>query len=148
MRKAGERWTVSQWLTFWLDNIAAPPHVAENTHLGYKVDVTRHLVPGLGAHRLERLAPEHLEKLYVRMQQGGLSAGTAHHVHRTVRAALNEAVRRGHLGRNPALLARAPVLDEDDVEPYDVPEIQRLLEAAARRRNAARWALALALGLR
>jgi integrase len=64
------------------------------------------------------------------------------------------AVRRGHLARNPVLLARAPVLDEDDVEPYDVREIQRLLEAAARRRNGARWALALglrqgeALGLR
>ena len=46
------------------------------------------------------------------------------------------------------LLAKAPKLDADDVEPYDVPEIQRLLEAAARRRNGARWALALALGLR
>jgi integrase len=48
----------------------------------------------------------------------------------------------------PDLLAKAPKLDADDVEPYDVPEIQRLLEAAARRRNGARWALALALGLR
>ena len=46
------------------------------------------------------------------------------------------------------LLAKAPKLDADDVEPYDVPQIQRLLEAAARRRNGARWALALALGLR
>jgi integrase len=46
------------------------------------------------------------------------------------------------------VLARAPVLDEEEVEPYDVPEIQRLLEAAAKRRNGARWALALALGLR
>ncbi|HEX2318948.1 MAG TPA: hypothetical protein VHJ18_08185 [Streptosporangiaceae bacterium] len=148
VRKPGPKWTVAGWLTFWVENIAAPPHVAENTHLGYKVDVARHLIPGLGAHRLDRLAPEHLEKLYARMQNDGLSAGTAHHVHRTVRAALNVAVRRGHLARNPVLLARAPVLDEDDVEPYDVPEIQRLLEAAARRRNSARWALALALGLR
>jgi len=46
------------------------------------------------------------------------------------------------------LLAKAPKLDADDVEPYDVAQIQRLLEAAARRRNGARWALALALGLR
>ena len=69
-------------------------------------------------------------------------------MHRTLRAALNEAVRRSHLARNPVLLAKAPKLDADEVEPYDVPEIQRLLEAAARRRNGARWALALALGLR
>ena len=156
VRKPGQRWRVSGWLRHWVSTIAAPPNVSENTHDGYRVDVEHHLIPGVGAHWLDRLQPEHLEHLYTRMQApgydphhpDGLSAGTAHHVHRTVRAALNEAVRRRYLGSNPALLARSPVLDEDDVEPYDVPEIQRLLEVAARRRNSARWALALALGLR
>ncbi len=148
VRKVSERWTVGRWLTYWVENIAAPPHVAENTHLGYRVDVNRHLVPGLGAHRLERLTPDHVERLYAKLQGAGLSPGGVHHVHRTLRAALNEAVRRSHLARNPVLLAKAPKLDPDEVEPYDVPEIQRLLEAAAKRRNSARWALALALGLR
>ena len=148
VRKVAERWTVGRWLTYWVENIAAPPHVAENTHLGYRVDVNRHLIPGLGAHRLERLTPDHVERLYAKLQHSGLSPGGVHHVHRTLRAALNEAVRRSHLTRNPVLLAKAPKLDDDDVEPYDVPEIQHLLEAAAKRRNGARWALALALGLR
>lgn len=148
VRKAGERWTVGRWLTYWVENIAAPPHVAENTHLGYRVDVNKHLIPGLGAHRLDRLTPDHVERLYAELQHGGLSPGGAHHVHRTLRAALNEAVRRSHLLRNPVLFAKAPKLDADEVEPYDVPEVQRLLEAAAKRRNGARWALALALGLR
>ena len=31
VRKPGERWTAAQWLTYWVENIAAPPHVAENT---------------------------------------------------------------------------------------------------------------------
>src|SRR6266516_1276519 len=148
VRNVGERWTVGRWLTHWVENIAAPPHVAENTHLGYRVDVNRHLIPGIGAHRLEKLTPEHVERLYAKLQAGGLSPGGVHHVHRTLRAALNEAVRRSHLTRSPVLLAKAPKLDEEEVEPYDVPEIQRLLEAAAKRRNGARWALALALGLR
>jgi integrase len=148
VRKVSERWTVGRWLTYWVGNIAAPPHVAENTHLGYLVDVNRHLVPGLGAHRLERLTPDHVERLYAKLQRDGLSPGGVHHVHRTLRAALNEAVRRSQLTRNPVLLAKAPRPDPDEVEPYDVPEIQRLLETAAKRRNGARWALALALGLR
>ena len=67
--------------------------------------------PGLGAHWLDKLEPEHLENLYAKMQRNGSSAGTAHHVHRTIRNALNEAVRRGHLARNPVLLAKAPKLD-------------------------------------
>jgi integrase len=148
VRKAGDRWTVAQWLTHWIDNIAVTPRVTEYTHAGYRVDVEKHLIPGIGAHWLDRLEPEHLERLYANMQAAGLSAGTAHHVHRTARNALNEAVRRGRLTRNPAALAKAPTVSEEEVEPYDIPEIRRLLEVAAQRRNSARWAVALALGLR
>lgn len=148
VKKAGQRWRVKDWLTHWIDNIAVPPRVTVNTHDGYRTNVERHLIPGVGAHWLERLEPEHLERLYARMQDAGLAAGTAHYVHRTVRAALNEAVRRGHLARNPATLAKAPSPSDEEVEPYDVPEVRRLLEAAAQHRNSARWAVALALGLR
>lgn len=147
-RAAGQRWTVTGWLEYWIVNVAAPPHVAENTHLGYRVDVNRHLVPGLGAHRLEKLSPEHVERFYAKLQRDGMSPGGAHHVHRTLRAALNEAVRRSHLTRNPVLLAKAPKLTEEEVEPYGIEEIKRLLDVANERRNSARWALALALGLR
>jgi len=146
--KAGQRWRVAAWLTFWVDNIAAPPNVAENTHSGYSVDVRVHLIPGIGAHWLDKLEPEHLEKLYAKMQRNGSSAGTAHHVHRTIRNALNEAVRRGHLAQNPVLLAKAPKLTDEETEPYNVSEVQRLLKVVAERRNGARWVVALALGLR
>lgn len=46
------------------------------------------------------------------------------------------------------LLARAPKLAEQEVEPYGIEEIQGLLGAASERRNSARWALDLELGLR
>ena len=47
--KAGQRWRVEAWLTFWVQTIAAPPNVSENTHSGYSVDVRVHLIPGIGA---------------------------------------------------------------------------------------------------
>jgi integrase len=144
----GQRWTVAGWLEHWIGNIACPPHIAENTHVGYRVDVVNHLVPGIGAHRLEKLTPEHVERLYAKLQRNGLSPGGVHHVHRTLRAALNEAIRRSHLSRNPVILAKAPKLAEKEVEPYGIEEIRRLLQAASGRRNSVRWALALALGLR
>ncbi|HEY5359804.1 MAG TPA: site-specific integrase [Streptosporangiaceae bacterium] len=147
-RAAGQRWTVASWLNYWITNIAAPPHIAENTHAGYRVDVRKHIVPGLGAHRLEKLTPEHVERFYAKLRREGLAPGGVHHVHRTLRAALNEAVRRSHLTRNPVLFAKSPPLTETEVEPYDVEEIQQLLKVASERRNSARWAVALALGLR
>ncbi|WP_412515844.1 site-specific integrase [Actinomadura madurae] len=150
MPKAGQRWTVEKWLRHWIDNIATPPRISENAHSGYRVDVEKHLVPGLGAHRLDKLTPEHCEALYARMQEKqGLSAGTAHHVHRTLRNALNVAVKRGHLGANPVLLATAPRVEEEEFEPYEIGEIKKLLKVAGeQQRNGVRWVFALALGLR
>ncbi|MGF1647169.1 MAG: tyrosine-type recombinase/integrase [Kineosporiaceae bacterium] len=145
--KAGQRWTVQKWLVHWVENIAAPT-VRENTISGYRVAVYRHLIPGVGGHRLDKLEPEHLETLYARMQRAGSAPATAHQAHRTVRTALNEAVRRGHIARNVASLARAPRLSENEVEPYTVDEVKRLLATAAEERNSGRWAIALSLGLR
>ncbi|MDN3255515.1 tyrosine-type recombinase/integrase [Streptomyces sp. MA25(2023)] len=147
VRKAGRAWTVEIWLTHWVENIA-PLAVNENTMVGYGVAVRKHLVPALGAHRLDKLSPEHIERFYGRMQADGRRAGTIHQIHRTFRTALNEAVRRGHLTRNPVQLAKAPRVSEEEIEPFTVEEVKRLLRAADDRRNSARWAVALALGLR
>ncbi|MEU3981430.1 tyrosine-type recombinase/integrase [Streptomyces sp. NPDC026672] len=147
LAKPGKPWTVKAWLTHWVETIA-PLAVNENTMVGYGVAVRKHLIPALGAHRLDKLQPEHIERFYGQMQADGRKAGTIHQIHRTFRTALNEAVRRGHLGRNPVQLAKAPRLREEEVEPYTVEEVQRLLRAADERRNAARWAVALSLGLR
>lgn len=147
VRKAGRAWTVEQWLIHWVENIAAPT-VRPTTLDGYRFAVYKHLIPGVGAHRINRLEAEHLEKLYARMMASGLAAGTAHQTHRTVRTALNEAVRRGHLAENPAVLAKPPRLSEEEIEPLTLQEVRRILDTAARQRNSARWAIALALGLR
>lgn len=147
VRKAGSSWTVEKWLTYWVENIAAPS-VKANTAAGYRVAVNTHLNPGIGAHRLEKLTPEHIEKMTRRMQERGSKPATAHQAFRTLRTALNEAMRRGHLARNPASLAKSPRLTAAEVEPYSVAETQCILEQAGKRRNSARWAIALALGLR
>jgi integrase len=147
VRKAGPVWTVQTWLEHWVENIAAPV-VRENTVASYRVAVRVHLVPGLGAHRLDKLEPEHLERLYAAMLRNGSKPATAHQAHRTLRAALNAALRRGHVTHNVASIAKAPRIEETEIEPYSVEEIHRLLDAARQRRNGARWALALGLGLR
>ncbi|MET7694152.1 site-specific integrase [Streptomyces sp. NPDC005483] len=147
LSKPGQKWTLGSWLEHWVHEIAEK-YAAENTYAGYEVDVRVHLVPGLGAHRLDRLEPEHLEAFYAKMQREGSKAGTAHHVHRTVRVALAEARRRGHVSRNVAEIARAPRIEEEEVEPYTIEEVQSLLLEAARLRNSARWVVALAIGLR
>ncbi|MFI8186408.1 tyrosine-type recombinase/integrase [Actinacidiphila glaucinigra] len=62
--------------------------------------------------------------------------------------ALGEALRRGHIPTNAAEIAKAPRLEEEEIEPYTIEEVQSLLLQASKRRNSARWVIALALGLR
>jgi len=154
VRRTGEHWTVESWLLHWLENIAAP-NVRANTYSGYRVAVHHHLIPGLGKHRLEKLKPEHLERFYRRMLTEPYAKtgkkrkpATAHQVHRTARTAFGEAQRRGYITVNPVSLAKAPRVPDEEVEPYTVEEIQRLLVVTSDRRNSARWAVALALGFR
>ena len=145
--RIGHRWTVAGWLEHWLETIARPS-LRNTSYDAYRIAVRKHLVPSLGKHRLDRLEPEHLEQLYRRMLDDGARPATAHQVHRTLRTALGEAQRRGHVARNVAALAKPPRLSTEAVQPYTVEEVHRILQAADRGRNSARWALALALGLR
>lgn len=148
IRQPGRMWTVEQWLTHWVKNIAAAS-VRPTTMVGYHASVYKHLIPGVGAHRLDRLQPEHLEKLYEHMvSQKRLKPATAHLAHRTVRVALNEAVRRGRIVQNPATIAKPPRVEEEEITPFTVQEAQRLFAAAGTVRNGARFIIALALGLR
>jgi integrase len=143
----GIRWTVSGWLEHWLENIARPT-IRRSSYDAYRIAVRVHLIPGLGDHRLDRLRPEHLERLYRRMIANGARPATAHQVHRTISTALGEAVRRRQVQENVATLAKAPKIETKELEPYSIAEVGRILTAARERRNAARWAIALSLGLR
>src|SRR6266487_1579692 len=145
--EVGQRWTVEKWLTHWLENIAKPS-VRYKTYVGYRTAVQKHLIPGVGAHRLDLLEPEHLEKLYARILASGLKAGTAHQVHRTARTAIGEAFKRRRIAQNPAELAKPPRVDEEEIEPFEAEDIDRLIQTALAKRNGVRFVVALALGIR
>jgi integrase len=146
-RKAGPVWTVEKWLTYWLENIAKPT-VRYKAFEAYRSAVTVHLIPGLGAHRIDKVQTEHFERLYKKIVASGRKPATAHQVHRTARTAFNIALERGYINRNPVTLAKYPRVEEDEIEPYEVEEIQRLISTALERRNGVRFVIALALGLR
>ncbi len=144
---AGKAPTVGQWLTHWLDTIAAMK-VRPSTLRRYRQLVANQLEPRIGHHRLDRLQPEHLEAMYSDLLDSGLSATSVLHAHRVLSRALKVATQRGRLSRNVATLVDAPTVERQEVRPLTTAESRRVLAAARSRRNAARWSVALALGLR
>jgi len=147
LRKAGPVWTVETWLSHWLENIAKPK-VRYKAYKAYATAVNKHLIPGLGGHRLDRIQPEDFEKLYAKIIASGLASATAHQVHRTARTAFGVAYKRGHVGRNVVELADPPRLEEKEIEPLETVDMIRVIETAIRRRNGVRFVVALALGIR
>lgn len=145
--KAGRSWTVEKWLLHWLEEIARP-NIRDSSYQAYRAAISKHLLPTLGGLRLDRLTPETIEAVYRRMIDAGARPATAHQAHRTLRTALREAERRGHIARNPAQLVRPPRIQPEPVEPFTLDEVQRVLATARNSCNGARWAIALALGLR
>ena len=68
--------------------------------------------------------------------------------HRLLSRALKIAMQRGRNARSVCTLVDAPSLDHHEIEPLTVAEARAILDTARGRRNGARWAVALALGLR
>lgn len=147
IRKPGKTWTLDQWLHHWYENIAGPT-VRYKTRTYYQTAIFKYLIPGIGAHRLDKLEPEHIERLYARLRKEGAKSATLQQIHRTLRAALNEATRRERITRNPIAVVKSPPPVETEIEPLTLEDAQALLIAARSHRNGIRWAVALALGLR
>jgi integrase len=147
VRKAGKPPLAAAWWTHWVEDIAAPT-LKYTAARAYRTAVYKHLIPGLGKHRYDRLEPEHYEKLYKKMIAGGAKPATVHQVHRTAVTAGNAAVKRRVVGWNPAAIAEHPRVEQEEVKPYEVEEVQLLIETALKRRNGVRFVIALALGNR
>jgi hypothetical protein len=76
----------------WLTQIA-PRRVRRSAiDSTYRSKVRSHIIPGLGRHRLDRLTPEHVERFYTRLEQGGLAPSTVLQIHRILARALKVAV--------------------------------------------------------
>lgn len=118
--------TLQQWLEHWLEAIL-PSTVRWKTLSTYRSQVRLHVIPILGAARLSELRPETLEELYRRLLDAGSSPHVVHAVHRVLRSALNEAVRRQRLAVNPALIARPPRVAVVEVQPLTADECRAIL---------------------
>lgn len=122
--------------------------VRPRTHAGYRINVERHLIPELGDTRLNRLTVTDVEELLRSKLDGGLSAPTVRHIHATLRAALERAVRSGLVARNVAKLTSPPRIPFGERPVLSEREARRFLESVEGDRLAALYGVALSLALR
>jgi integrase len=144
---AGRAPTLAEWAEYYLENVARH-RVRPSTLQSYRWLFDRHILPVIGHHRLDRLQPEHVELVHRRMLDQQLSPSSVLHAHRVLSRCLKVAWQRGRVARNVAQMVDAPAQHPKEIEPLSRREARAILDTAADRRNAARWSVALALGLR
>lgn len=145
--KPGRAVTLQQWMTVYLDTVA-PRRCDPSTIYDYRSKCTHWVYPVCGRIRLDQLAPEHLDAVYLGMQRARKAPSSILKTHRILSRALEIAYRRGLIARNVAKLIDSPTASRVEMKPLTLDEARRVLAAAADRPSGARWSIGLALGLR
>ena len=127
--------TVGELLDAWFE-FASPdfsPKTVKETR-GY---IDRSLMPALGSQRLAKLKPADLDSFYRRLLASGgvggrpLAPATVRRIHGILRRALNQGVKWGWLGINPATATTPPRVPAPDITPPSAEAMGRVLRRAA-----------------
>ena len=128
--------TVASYLRNWI-KIYVVPNLAPTTIDGYRSNIENYIIPKIGTILLQKLAPIHLQDMYLKLSQngrldgkGGLSPTTIRAIHRTLGKALDQALRMEQIKRNVSILVTIPKLTPYKAEIYDENELINLLNIA------------------
>lgn len=138
-----------EWLDYWLTNVAPATAKSPQSRKTYRNRINNHIRPHrLAGKRLDKLTPTDFETIYATLREASLSESSISGLHAILRRALNIAVKRGLLGKNPLLVLDAPVPAAFEPQVYSTDEVRRMISAAEERDDEARWLLNLMLGPR
>lgn len=138
---------LGDFLNQWLKEYAWP-NLAPKTAEGYEHILRKYVIPGLGRVPLAQLKPEAIQKYYTDKLAGGLSARTVRHHHVTLHTALQSALKRGIISRNPADAVDAPRFQRPEMHTISEDDLQRFLNAAENSEYYPLFYLALFTGMR
>jgi integrase len=127
----------------------------DSTWASYRMNVEKHLVPGLGAIELQRLSSAQLNAFYRelltkgrRNRAGGLAPKTVRYIHSILHRALRDAVRWGYVVRNVADAADPPKAKTPEMRVWTPAQLRAFLEHVRGDRLYAAWLLAATTGMR
>ena len=149
--------TVRQYLTKeWLPAVKAT--IRPSTYNSYVQHVECHIAPHIGSVKLAKLTGSQVNGLYAKLAESGskdgkhgLSAMTIHHVHSCLHKACKDAVRWGHIARNPLDAADPPRKKGDgtrEMKTWTKEQLKAFLESVKDERLYSLWHTIAFTGMR
>jgi integrase len=146
MKFEGQNLTLGAYLKEWIG--IKKNALRLKTGFQYEQLITAHIVPMLGKVKLKDLSMRVVNQFYESMLNKDIGISTIHYSHRVLHAALEQAVKDGIIGRNPAHGATVPRLQYKEMKILNDQQVGIFLVAASNSRNKAVYHLALTTGMR
>jgi integrase len=153
--RAGELYdtklTVAEYLTGWLQGRQS---LRPSTRQAYETHLVQHVLPELGHLRLLDLRSHHIEEMYRQITDANprrerpIGPTTMRRIHATLNSALNTAVRRGLIRRNPATTVDLPHPSPVTPRAWTSEEVAAFLTATRDDHLAVLYRLLVLTGLR
>lgn len=138
--------TLKDWFEIWLDTIVKTK-VKLSTYNSYKSKVQLHILPSIGAIRLNELAPTDVDQWILKLSLT-LSPNSVHAVYRVLKNGLSQAVQQDVLKKNPALNIDLPKLEKQRVRAFSLEQQKKIKEAVSTDEKYLPIMLALETGMR
>jgi integrase len=142
-----DRLNISSFLDRYMEDVAAHT-LRPKTIESYDYLIRLHIKPEIGNLKLTALRPDHLQNLYSKKLNQGLSKRTVHYVHAVVHKALHQAMKWGLVSKNVADLADPPAVKRQTPKTLTLEQIKQLLAILKNDRLYPLYTLAVGCGLR
>ena len=116
---APSKLTVAEWMDMWQAEYLG--NIKPSTLSSYKATIKRHIVPNIGALKLESLTTHQIQTFYNALQNASepLSAKTIKNVHGILHRALQQAMFNGYLRNNPSDPCILPRVVKKKIKPLN-----------------------------
>ena len=142
----GAQVKLSEYLESWLG--ITKTAVKPKTYEQYDQIARQYIMPALGRMKLKDLRPDQIQTLYGERLKNGSSPRLVVMIHAVLHRSLNQALKLGLIGRNPASAVTRPKLQHKEMKTLDDTQVRHLLLAAKNTRYEALLQLAVTTGMR
>jgi len=139
--------TVGEYLQQWLTDYAEL-NCSPKTIESYRQLINAHLIPELGNIKLIELEARHLQVMFAKKKENGLSTRTVRYLYNLISQVLSYAIKQGVLNRNVAQNTQPPRIEHKELNTIRPDQINDFLEAAKNTPYYALFYLLLHTGLR
>ena len=123
------KYTVAEWVRLWFDTYSKPA-IREQTAYYYNNYIEKHIVPGIGDIKLDKLTTLEIQRFYnelktsgrvqryahIELKDKGLSNRFIRGVHQVLNQALEQAVSEQLIVTNPASDCRLPKIERKEMK--------------------------------